>query len=90
MTEELLREALIDFDVFIKLLNEGEKSAAFGLLKRINLPLVKKYYKETFQADSKEMAIFNCASALRDTFEIENEYKKWKAKTGTTIPFLER
>jgi hypothetical protein len=62
------------------LLNEGEMSAACGLLKRINLPLVKKYYKEKYEANSNEMAIFNCALVLRESLKIEDEYEKWKAE----------
>ncbi len=73
-----LKDALNDFDIFIKLLNEGEKSAAFSVLKRINLPLVKKYYKEKILPDSKEMAIFNCASALLESLKIADDYEKWK------------
>jgi len=73
-----MTNALNDFDVFIKLLNEKENSAAFGLLKRINLPLVGKYYKEKYATDSKEMAIYNCANAMLDLLKLQDEYDKSK------------
>jgi hypothetical protein len=71
-------KALEDFDNFIRVLNEGDKAEAYDLLKNINLRLVKKYYKENFSADSKEMAILNAASVIRESLEIETEYKKMR------------
>jgi hypothetical protein len=73
-------KALEDFDTFSKLINKEDKSEAFQLLKQIKLSLVKEYYKENLPSESKEMAIFNCASALRESLKIEDEYKKLKAK----------
>jgi hypothetical protein len=82
MPEELrgidwkMTNALNDFDTFKLLLNKGDRQAAFDLLKKINLPLVGKYYKEIYDADSKEMAIYNCASVMHELLKLKDDYKK--------------
>jgi hypothetical protein len=88
-TDQETTKALEDFETFSKLISKEDKSKAFQLLKQIKLPLVKKYYIENFPADSKEMVLFNCASVIRESLKIEDEYKKLKAKIGITIPFFE-
>ena len=73
-----ITSALNNFDTFITLLNKGDKPSAFDLLRKINLSLVRKYYKEKYDADSKEMAIYNCAEVMHDLLKLQDEYYKNK------------
>ncbi len=59
-------KALKEFDTFVSLITKGYKAAAFDLLRGINLNLVGKYFREKYEADSKEMIIFKFTSVIRE------------------------
>jgi len=73
-----MTNAVNEFDDFVSLLNKGDRPAAFDLLRKINLSIVGQYFREKYAADSKEMAIYNCASVIRDSLLIEETYKQQK------------
>lgn len=68
--------ALKEFDHFIQLIAKGDRKAAFTLLKKINLNIVGQAYKKKYKAESKEMAIYNCALLIQESIKVEQDYRK--------------
>lgn len=77
-TDEKTAKAVEDYNTFLNLwLKKKEKEAAYDLLKKINLRLVKKHYKEDFKINEKNKTMFNLAATMAEGLKLKDERKKY-------------
>ncbi|MFI5330038.1 MAG: hypothetical protein ACHQ2F_03240 [Desulfobaccales bacterium] len=74
--DEKMAKAVEGYNNILFLLAKEDRIAAYNLLKQINLPLVKKHYKDDFKVNPKLETQFNLISAMGETLEVEADYKK--------------
>ena len=70
-----LTKALNDFNAFLELLGKKDKSEAYQLLRQINLPLVKRYYKDN-PPPNRPPELFDMIEMLQESFKIEDKYRE--------------
>jgi hypothetical protein len=70
-----LIKALNDFKAFLELIDKKDKSEAYQLLRHINLPLVKRYYKEN-PPPNRLPDLFDTIAMLQESFKLEDKYRE--------------
>ena len=70
-----LTKALNDFNAFLELIGKKDKSEAYQLLRQINLPLVKRYYKDN-PPPNRPPELFDMIAMLQESFKIEDKYRE--------------
>jgi hypothetical protein len=73
MDPELIK-ALNDFKAFLGLIDKEDKSEAYQLLKQLNLPLVKRYYKDN-PPPNRPPELFDTIAMLQESFKMEDNYQ---------------
>jgi len=74
MDPELIK-ALNDFKAFFELIDKKNKSEAYQLLSQINLPLVKRYYKDN-PLPNRPPELFDTIAMLQESFKLEDKYRE--------------
>jgi hypothetical protein len=71
-----LTKALNDFNVLLKLLiGKKDKFEAYPLLRQINLPLVKRYYKDN-PPPNRPPELFELIEMLQESVKREDKYRE--------------
>jgi hypothetical protein len=71
-----LTKALNDFNVLLELLiGQKDKSEAYQLLRQINLPLVKRYYKDN-PPPNRPPELFEMIEMLQESVKREDKYRE--------------
>jgi hypothetical protein len=71
-----LTKALNDFNVLLELLiGKKDKSEAYQLLRQINLPLVKRYYKDN-PPPNRPPELFDLIEMLQESVKREDKYRE--------------
>jgi hypothetical protein len=70
-----LTKALNDFNAFLELIGEKDKSEAYQLLIQINLPLVKRYYEDN-PLPNRPPELFEMIAMLQESFKREDKYRE--------------
>jgi hypothetical protein len=71
-----LTKALNDFNVLLELLiGKKDKSEAYQLLRQVNLPLVKRYYKDN-PPPNRPPELFELIEMLQECVKREDKYRE--------------
>jgi hypothetical protein len=71
-----LTKALNDFNVLLELLiGQKDKSEAYQLLRQVNLPLVKRYFKDN-PPPNRPPELFEMIEMLQESVKREDKYRE--------------